>query len=600
MGGTIKYVTNQPNLTTFSGYTVAGTSYIKMGGPGAKLQSVINVPIVDNRLGFRAGVFYDYTDGYIDRYAPQPQNILAVSPGPPLARNVNTARNYGGRVALRVQATDWLTITPSALIQRSKYGGDFSFDTPPGSYDNPVQSRLSDESFTDNMAMYALNVNAAFDKLTITSSTSYFERENDQIQDAAKEQFYLYQRRGQTRVYPVVFNIHFPNHNFTEELRASFKLNRVAGVFGAYYNKIGAISRYERPVPDGYYEAFGDFLGGATVIYGGSSDLTTISKAAFGQVDIKLTEKLTATLGGRAFEVDLKNFVKGYGAVQGNIPSQKFTSTSASGFTPKYGLSYTFSDDLMAYAIASKGFRRGGSFVPIPYAQCQADLNAIGIFASPSSYAPDTLWNYEVGTKSQWLNRRLTINSDVYLVKWKDVQQGVRLAQCNFGFTGNFGTATSKGVELQVEYLPVDSLRFQIQGSYSQAQLTSDEIGVSGKSGQELPYSPKWTGSGSVEYRRPISSRAKLVARLDVNTVANQFRSFDVSANNYAQAAYTLANVRLTADAERWSASLFCTNLLDRRASDGRGFGLVTSLPNTYRASLVQPRTIGVQITRQY
>src|SRR6185312_3324895 len=122
-------------------------------------------------------------------------------------------------------------------------------------------------------------------------------------------------------------------------------------------------------------------------------------------------------------------------------------SSRDTGTNPKFDLSYHLTPDVLAYATAAKGFREGGPLLSIPATVCGPDLAAIGLTGAPTAFRPDTLWNYETGLKSSWLDHRLTVNAAVYYIDWKDIQQLVALPTCGYSFTGNFGKAISKGSE---------------------------------------------------------------------------------------------------------------------------------------------------------
>jgi outer membrane receptor protein involved in Fe transport len=600
MGGTIKYVTEQPDLHKFSGSTQIATSYTEMArGPSAGLTSILNVPVVNDFIAVRASGFYRYNHGYIDRYAPAATDILALAPGGPLDTDVNTERTFGGRVAVRVQPTAWLTITPSAFIQKMRLGGEFSFDYPQSTFQNPLQVRSLAEPSEDDETLYALNVHADFDKWSITSSTSYYSRINTFWEDDSKETYAVWQP-AQTSVYPTPFYLDWPNHNFTEELRASFKVGRFDGVVGGFYSRVVGKAYYNWPVQPGYYDTFGNIFDGETTFYQGGVDSEDRQRALFTELHFAITDKLTATVGGRQFSQFQDQKLNAAGVLQGGVPLAKDVTAKANGFTPKYGLSYAFTSDLMTYLTASKGFREGGTFVPIPEEQCRDDLAAIGLQHAPNEFRPDSLWNYELGAKSQWLDRRLTVNAAVYYIKWKDVQQQVSLVNCGFSFTGNFGSATSKGGELEVDYTPIDPLRFGLQLAYNQAQLTATVVGTDGVAGQALTYAPRWTGSASAEYKREIIAGVALTSRVDVNTSSREYRNYDPTRVDYLQPPYTLVNARLGADFGSWEMAVVGTNVLDRRAATAPESTYSLFLPDTYRVSLQRPRTVGIEFTVHY
>ena len=66
----------------------------------------------------------------------------------------------------------------------------------------------------------------------------------------------------------------------------------------------------------------------------------------------------------------------------------------------------------MVYLLFSEGYRLGGN-----NSARAADTGAV-----PFKYNPDKLNNYEAGIKSQWLDRRLTLNASLFLMQWNAIQ----------------------------------------------------------------------------------------------------------------------------------------------------------------------------------
>ena len=62
-------------------------------------------------------------------------------------------------------------------------------------------------------------------------------------------------------------------------------------------------------------------------------------------------------------------------------------------------------------------------------------------------YDPDSVWNYELGAKSEFMQRRLSVNVALYQIDWKDVQQAVADPGCGYLIVANVGEAQSRGAE---------------------------------------------------------------------------------------------------------------------------------------------------------
>jgi iron complex outermembrane receptor protein len=153
---------------------------------------------------------------------------------------------------------------------------------------------------------------------------------------------------------------------------------------------------------------------------------------------------------------------------------------------------------------------------------------------------------------------------------------------------------------LQVQYGITDALRITAGGSYTQAQLTEVVAGTQGSVGSALQNVPKWTGNVSLEYHAEINSVSGF-ARFDMNASSRQYNNFDPTSNYYATAGYALANFRIGTDSvKQWQGSFFINNLFDRHAETGLRTASGIDLPMTRAVSMNRPRTIGVDVRRNF
>jgi iron complex outermembrane receptor protein len=172
----------------------------------------------------------------------------------------------------------------------------------------------------------------------------------------------------------------------------------------------------------------------------------------------------------------------------------------------KIGADYKVTDDLMLYGYYARGFKAGGFNGRV------SEPNDIG------PYNPETVDSFEVGVKSQWLDRRLRLNLAAFYNSWTQMQ----VAQSVFSGGGttlasvilNAGSATTKGIELQSELVPVDGLHLNATLGYLDAHYTkfnstngppcSADPKITGCSvsyaGEQLPFAPMWDGSISGTY----------------------------------------------------------------------------------------------------
>ncbi|HEX7853516.1 MAG TPA: TonB-dependent receptor [Sphingobium sp.] len=597
MGGTVRYITNQPNLDKVEGRVKADLSGTEHGGFNWNLNGVINLPIVKDMVALRVAGYVRRDDGYIDRYSIDPNNYLAAAPGAQRQNNVNTYETHGFRAALLIKPNDTLTITPSFLYQYSKLGTPFTFDaTSSTDLSNPIQIRDIDETNTQKSWIANVAIKQEIgDTLELVSSTSYYHREVNLIDDSSKVIPYFF---GTPTVEPVAMYGSYTNKEFTQELRLSSNFKGpFQFIFGGYYHNVTAPLTSGIPFPSGYaYRNTAPFNGFST-IYAGSRNARLQEYAAFGELTYKLTDTLTARVGARAFLVDQKFYQSGDGLLNGGF-SDVFNTSHDSGVTPKVSLNWQATPTKMIYATASKGYRPGGPNNPAPASVCGSEVAGLGLSQGQlTAYNPDNLWNYEVGAKTSWLDKRLTVNGSVFYIDWSKVQQQIVL-QCGFNITANFGKAVSKGGELEIEFRPIKQITLGGGFGYTDSTLSNDVPGTPAKAGDQLQYVPKWTGNASAEYADDITASLKGFVRADWTYLGPASFLYDKTSPFYRRDGFSIFNARVGLNPIRgpWEASIYVNNLLDKRGATDLPVAISADLPTTRRVALNQPRTVGVSL----
>lgn len=266
--------------------------------------------------------------------------------------------------------------------------------------------------------------------------------------------------------------------------------------------------------------------------------------------------------------------------------------------TPKASLQWQITPTKMVYATASEGYRPGGPNNPAPATLCGTEVAGLGLAADQlNRYGPDHLWNYEVGAKTSWPQRRLTINGSLFYIDWNRVQQYIVL-QCGFNLTANFGIAVSKGGELEIELKPVDHLTLGAATGYTE----NDVPGTPARAGDALQDVPKWTVSASAEYRDRVSDNYTGFAWLDYSYIGPANFLYDRTSPFYRRAGFAIVNTRIGIEpvAKPWQAALYVTNIFDKRGETDLPVAIAADLPTTRRIGLNQPRTIGVSLRYRY
>jgi len=292
--------------------------------------------------------------------------------------------------------------------------------------------------------------------------------------------------------------------------------------------------------------------------------ITTKSIAVFGQGSFSITDALVATLGLR-WNRDTKDYTafrEGRGRVNGVAQSHE-VKDSWSNISPRIGLEYHWTADIMTYVSAAKGFK-GGGFNDTVETVC-TDPGVCGL----SSFKPENLWTYEVGLRSDLFDRKLRFNLTGFYTDYKDQQiQYIDSAPPPTQYTVN-GDATVKGIELELMAAPMDGLLLRASAGYVHTRYNDDILGITSgivQIARNTPYfrSPKWSYSLGANYSLPISGDDTLA--FDLNWGWKDKQASTASPTNMVMLpSYGLLNGRIEYRAQAgWSIALTGTNLLDK------------------------------------
>jgi outer membrane receptor protein involved in Fe transport len=453
MGGTIHFVSNQPDLNKFSGEVHSSVGGTEGGGVNYESDSVVNLPIVEGVSALRIGALYDHESGWIDRVSPD---------GSIVAKNINDVDTTVIRATLKVQPTEALTITPAVFLQRVSAGGQDLFGLALPEFESPT---LVPETSRDEYAINSLTVNYDFGWSDLTSVSGFFWRQDDRnIDGTVYDSQYIGSSLQQEFGYggaaisalaaPVQFNTGV--NQFHQELRLASKPqgpdDKWAWIGGVYYSRTRTSLLDNEHIP-GFNSTFESIynqtplavLGAAfpdDLVYYALSEFVNTDKAVFGQATYTVLPGLKVTAGARYEEASegLSFVTAGY--FGGGTPP---FSSSANGhaLTPKAVIAYDVTDSTMVYASAGEGFRDGGVNRPVPIPLCSADLAGLGLTQAPPDYKSDKLWSYELGVKSRALQNSVVMTGAVYDIRWTNIQTDIILPTCTFDIKDNIGSAES-------------------------------------------------------------------------------------------------------------------------------------------------------------
>jgi outer membrane receptor protein involved in Fe transport len=631
MGGTIRLVTNQPNLTEYQGSVQTILSGTDGGGFNHGENAMVNLPLIDDVLALRIVGSQASTSGWIDRVVVGdfPPATTTVNTGdtrgnvltaPVLAdyKGSNSETMKGGRVALTWKPTDRLTITPSVFYQLINQDGPSDYDSVPGTLAHYQPFDIA-EPYSDTVTVDALNVNYRFDGFDLTSATSYWHRLSNMIQDNSENtagcpggfcvtttssSYY-----GPTGTGPIYAFEVDPSDQYSEELRAASTGDGPwRWVGGAYYSRFESSWRLSENITNP-----ASFGSPTTNIFDIDQPTVIKQEAVFGNLTYAVTEQLHVTGGLRYYHYDsqLDMIFSGFGSPTGNdtAVTQHVVQTN-SGVNPAANISFDIDENTMVYASAAKGFRPGGGNQPLPSSgpspiapSMHAALIALGYAngVAPSSYGPDSVWSYEIGEKAKFLDNRLRVNSSVYFEDWKNIQ----LEQLPDGYPlfDNVNTAHIYGGEVEVQTVVTRALIFATGAGYTHARLAETEHGF--VAGQRLPDVPEVTASASLAYHVAITPTYEFNSRLEDSYTGNRVGSGSafglINQTEAPLPAYNLANFRAGISSTLgWSATFFVNNLTDKHAylENVAELGLPNAAYN--RVATNQPRTIGADLDYRF
>ncbi len=622
--GTLRVITNKPDPGKFEGWANAQLSTTSGGSASHDISAMLNMPLGET-AALRLVGFSALDAGFID-------NVLGESLGDGenpgtfdnsdiVEKDVNEQEVSGGRLALRLEPSDKFDVTFGALMQNSDVSGHGDEDIGTGDLQ---QVRFSKESMSDDWYQFSLAMNAKLPFADAVFATSYFHRdfryeadatayENAFNRNAIAYGAVAYDFGGDPRGFAT-------NHEVTKITTAEFRLasradsgSRWSWIAGAFYSTEKQHTDFDSYVRDyadtpsfEYYSDYEADLSGEVLAptdrwFIGRYDTELDQKAVFGELSFDVTDHFRITAGGRWFDYD-RHVAQQQEQPEGFSGASRLDDTrdnSEDGTVTRFNAQYTFSPDHLVYATYSEGFRIGGSN-PLK----QASL-------LPREFQSDTLKNFEVGTKNEWLNHRLRFNLSAYHMQWDDFAVQVEDPQdvvFQLGFV-NLPTATIQGVEGELLFQASKAWLIDASFSYNDAKTDEastltvvddlgDEYSFSVEKGARLPLTPEWSGSLGVEFRPEFTlAGGKPFARFDYSYVGSSVNSLSgiesvVSGTPVErQDAYDLGNLRLGLEGEKWSGSLFWNNIWDERAD--------LFLNNRWKAqrmSVNRPSSIGVTV----
>jgi len=594
MAGTIRYITIKPSTKGFSGSAegvLSGTSHA--GDPNWNARASFNVPLGPDTAVLLTG--YTGRDaGFIDN----------VGTG---QKDANSNRTTQARGALRWTGVDNLTVDASLLYSRLTTNG---LSVAYSGYPQYTYDSLAKEFYRDRMLVGNLTAELDLGGARLSSSSSYIDRKYSSQTSGFNYEYILDFLFGGVRTAaPSLVNQKI--QTFTQEVRlVSDSDSAFSWSVGGFYEHTKR--SYDQNIPmAGLDAAIG--LNSVTSfgtpfpndLFFGTQNIKERQFALFGEANYKFTPELDFTAGVRYFNFrqtfDLAFTGAAGSAFDANptgnptyLPLTQTGKPKANGFNPRFVLSYKPDHDAMIFAEASRGFRYGSVNEPVASAFCSG-------LTAPTTVGADNLWNYAVGLKSQFADRKVTFNVTGFFIDWRDVQSRVDLS-CGYYYRLNQGHIQSKGLELETAFRPLRNLTITFNGSYTDAKSKSDVISPDGQAvaldGDRAPLFPRWIGALSSQYVIP-AGEGNVTLSTDLQYRSNFYNRFRPDNVNYRETPdQTLVNASITYDIGAWQFGIFGTNLTNSPAyafvDAPRDRPGTLTAPNEARF-YGKPRTIGAR-----
>lgn len=632
--GTVRFITRKPAMNEVAGRIKVGAHKVEKGDIGGDVYGMVNVPLVQDKLAFRGVAYYDNEAGYID-------NVRLGT------KDINSNETIGFRGALRFEPTERLSIDAMMWLQNRRQDGPDrytpfdSYSDDPSNLDfvdnnlNPLQDirdityyqtgdlvvgDYTQGDMPDDQQIFTATLNYDMDWASLVLNGSYYKRDFGFKRDSTwviarlgvrPEEFPGDPNANRPDLFPALTD----QTQDVEQKSFEARLNSAPGTAlqwmgGVFYRDRESYFRSFVPVvneqgvpfdpgtpPTGYdVGAPGEGIPEChPCVTARENDRSIKELAFFGELSYEITDQIEVMGGLRWFEAkqsDVGETIFPFALFGGALPPPDVREFKEDKLIKKFQVSFRPTEDATLYALASQGFRLGGT-------------NQQGVVAVPLGYEADGMWNYEVGAKTSWLDNRLIFNMAAFQINWDDLQVAGNDPTGAFGFIGNAGKARLRGLEAEFMARPTTDLELTggiswlIDRELTEDQIT-DEVVAPGRAGDKLPYVPGFTANATAQYNylTPVEGWEGYL-RGEFNYRGGSNSELDTTSRfNRKQNAYEIVNLRagflnLESDLD---LTFYVENVFDKRG-DVRvrtEDSLITFKWTN------QPRTVGMDISKRF
>jgi outer membrane receptor protein involved in Fe transport len=623
LGGTVRFIPNNPQFGKFSGQARAElSSTTESGQLNHDLYAMVNIPVGDN-LAVRLAGGKQHLGGFIDE-----KNLAVAGPdgapqitGPILdpatslvratLRNTNTSDVSYARAALGMSLGDNVLATLHYNYQHTDVG-DRQADNPlyPGNTSYDASTALLNPQ-TSKTEVVGLDVEVDLGFATLSSATSWYETQERALESDGG----IYQLVLADAFYFGYPRFVVPGYTETREHAAmqEFRLtskgdNTFDWLVGGYYQKQHrnySLRDASDPGLADYVAALDPFEGYFGTPTPGIAGLDLFDQtfmeafrdtALFGELTWHVTNRWQLTGGARKFwQRDSSSQSFALPVCQQltfcGPPESVADTNSVNSQIFRANTSFKLDKLDNLYFTWSQGFRHGGANALPPDGTPQSDPRA------PFTFRPDRSTNYEVGLKGTIPNAPFRYSLAAFYIRWRDFQFD-SFTSTGFTFVGNGNQASSRGVELELNGDLGEHWSYSASYSYVDAKLDKPfSVVTTGNAGDSMPGVPSNSASVGLNYLQPLPADYKLTVHLDGSYRDSAHSDFNASAADFFPVkSFSVWNAAaILAASSRWEVRLFADNLFSEKGRTGGS--PPQQLGNEAFFQVMRPLTVGARLT---
>lgn len=416
VGGTIRFVSKDPELNEFNGQMDMSVSFTEHGEAGQKLQGVVNIPVIDDEIALRVSATLEREGGWIDQPALGLENINGQS-----IKNIRVKGLWAPNESLKLIASAIAHHNDGAINAGEDSDGNFT-----QAFEHP-----STPDLLDKYEIYDLSVTYDFDTFNFLSATNYIDAYRQSSWEGGARPLFP---PPTPLVHKLDSEYLVSTRVFSEELRFSSRDSET-------WNWSTGLFYRDRTVNQNSFAHYG-FSDGSGVLPPAAIFIdrqNTKSLALFGEVNYPLTDHLKVGLGARYFD-DHRTYSDGIAPQKGSFRS----------VNPRFFVNLDVTDTVMTYINVAKGFRSGG----------------FNTFDQPG-FGPETVWSYELGTKTSFLDGRFEAEMALFFSQYNNYQIAriLPLPTPPFGISDNAGDAEVRGVDWSLSWNVTENLNVHFIGN---------------------------------------------------------------------------------------------------------------------------------------